>query len=534
MFGIIKIFWCDQVYFKLESENSILIELHDFVKYKVKNHQFSPSFKFGSWDGTISFFNFKDRKFPIGLWNELKEFCEKNHYEYHFRFDTKVLKNNYTEEQLQPFLSKILKDAPKITMRDYQINAFMKAINSKRGVYILATGAGKSLFAYSLVRFALANNLRVLLMVPNQTLVNQMYSDFYKDYGYKKAFDLVCKNYSGIKKDYSRPIIISTWQSLAMKKIKHDGSMEYDEYKKIQEENNIKSHFLQQFDMVIADETHGDSAYSRKLIIENCTKAQYRIGMTGSLSEDITENKTIESMIGPIRCEIKTKELQDEGVLAKIKINNVILNYPKEFDENIFTYHEEMEFINQNTTRNIILKNVLSKIPKTDNIMILVKKIDHLSEVKKYLEENLENRELSIIYGNIKASKREDIRNKVIKTDGQILLTTYKTCGTGINIPSLRHVIFFEDIKSKILVLQSLGRGTRKIKDEKDYFTLWDIVDKFHIKKNVYSEKKCVWEVKKVTNYSYRHFLDRLRYYKEQGFEFNIEELFLDFINNKE
>jgi len=81
---------------------------------------------------------------------------------------------------------------------------------------------------------------------------------------------------------------------------------------------------------------------------------------------------------------------------------------------------------------------------------------------------------------------------------------------TGINIKRLHHVVFGSSYKSKIKVLQSIGRGLRTHETKKQLI-LWDLVD----------DMTWVNRLKNISkNHVYKHFEERLRFYKQQGFEF--------------
>ena len=62
--------------------------------------------------------------------------------------------------------------------------------------------------------------------------------------------------------------------------------------------------------------------------------------------------------------------------------------------------------------------------------------------------------------------------------DNIIILGSYGTMSTGVNIKNLHHVIFASPSKSRIRVLQSIGRGLRKAKN-KESAKLHDISDDF-------------------------------------------------------
>ena len=83
---------------------------------------------------------------------------------------------------------------------------------------------------------------------------------------------------------------------------------------------------------------------------------------------------------------------------------------------------------------------------------------------------------------------------------------------TGVNIKNLHHVIFASPSKSRVRVLQSIGRGLRKGKG-KDACKLYDIADDFRDGK--YGKE----------NFTYKHLAERLKFYVEEDFVYRINEI---------
>ena len=92
--------------------------------------------------------------------------------------------------------------------------------------------------------------------------------------------------------------------------------------------------------------------------------------------------------------------------------------------------------------------------------------------------------------------------------DGTLLVATYKTMSTGVNIPKLHAVMLYSNSKSRIQVLQSIGRGLRK-HNTKNKVIIYDIVDDLSYKTRTGKTKK---------NYCMQHYDERYAFYKEQEF----------------
>lgn len=479
----------NNIYFKIDCDPSQSMELKNYFSYYIPNYWFSPRFKNKVWDGKVSSYNRQSQTLPIGLYPMLKHFCVHYGYELVLDFDKTNMFNQIEDEDIQKFYETIFTDT-KYYPRDYQAETILKALKYKRGVIESPTGSGKSIVIYSIIRFILGiTEGKILLIVPNVSLVNQMFNDF-KDYGWTACESYTNILYSGKKPDWSKPILISTWQSV---------------YKKT-------SSFFESFNAVIVDETHGAKANSIKSVLEKCTGADYRIGLTGTLPTEKSDIYTIYGYIGPKIYEISSKELMDKGILSKIKIANLLLQYSEdEIATNKHrTYDEEVRFLVDHPKRNGVFKYIIDHINPEENVLILCYLIDHLKSIKSYLEKIYPNKKIQEIYGEIDADKREQIRIGMENSKGVILLGTYATMGIGINIKRLHHVIFASSYKSKIKILQSIGRGLRT-HESKTKLILWDIVDDLTYVKRTGTIGK---------NYVYEHFEQRLEYYKTQEFSY--------------
>ena len=261
---------------------------------------------------------------------------------------------------------------------------------------------------------------------------------------------------------------------------------------------------------MFVDETHGAKAKVLGQMLRQCVNAKYKIGTTGTLPTDKSDILQIKSVIGDVIFELKSKELIDVGVLTKIQIANVIAKYPPEFvmANKGRSYPEEVKMVEEYADRNKVLQMIIEHTDAKHNILLLVNHLTHLKLLEEWLHETYPDRKVSIINGGVKASERSEIRVNIENEDGTILLATYATCSTGINMPKLHDVILYSNSKSKIKVLQSIGRGLRKHKT-KSQIILYDIVDDLTYKTRT---------GRVVDNYLIKHWRERMSYYKEQEF----------------
>jgi len=487
----------NEVYFKIDATDEQKYELRDYFSYYAKDYKYQPKFKYGAWNGKIYFYDMNEQTLPIGLSNELVAFAKRFNYDLQLNINKSDMYNNVEDSEFEEMYKHIFND--KFIVRDYQDNAVRKCIRSKRGIIESITASGKSCMIYSCIRYILSNypDKKVLLIVPNISLVNQMLADF-KDYGFEDADEYISILYSDTKKkcDFRKPVLISTWQSI---------------YKKAE-------FFFKDYIGVICDEVHLAKSLSIQTIMKKCKHAEFRLGFSGTLPTEPAELMTIRGYIGQTLYKVHYKELIDRGILSKLKIANLVLKYPNDviMKNKKRPYNEEVDTIIEYEPRNEVFRYILDNVKESDNVLILVNRIEHLKTVKTYIENYVKrtnrNCEVHEFYGKVKAEKREELRKNMNDNAGIIMVATYDTMSTGINIKRIHHVIFASSYKSKIKILQSLGRGLR-VHAEKALLVLWDIVDDM-----TWKRKKRTGEIVTEKNHVYKHYEERLNYYNENGF----------------
>lgn len=300
-----------------------------------------------------------------------------------------------------------------------------------------------------------------------------------------------------IKKiDIERNIpVITTWQALDNGRTK------------------IHKSWYDQFEVVFGDEAHGAKAATLIKILSNMENTPYRFGTTGTLDNVDINQATIEGLFGPQYKAISTREMIDKGYAAKFQIKCIILRYPeavcKEFHKIGPTkkhknYQEEIDFIIHYQKRTNFIKNLALSLDKNKLVFFRLK--EHGDLLYQALEGN---QNLFYIDGGVKASEREAIRHAIEDEESAILLASLGTTSTGVSINRLHHMIAAAPSKSKIRVLQSIGRMLR-LHEEKDEHgaILYDIVDDLS-----YKGRK---------NFVLQHFEERIKMYDAEGHPYKI------------
>ena len=475
----------NEVYLKIEADADIRRELSDYFSFEVPGYKFTPQYRNRVWDGKIRLYSYATGQMYVGLYPYLKDWCSKKNVQITENNEI-VTNNSVTAAECQALLDTY---DMSITPRDYQFDAFQYALQYDRGLILSPTASGKSLISYMLVRHYLNMiNNNILIIVPTTSLVEQLYKDF-KDYGYDVENN-VSRKYHGYDIDENKRIIISTWQSL---------------YK-------LPKSFFAQFGAVIGDEAHLFKAVSLTKIMTKLVDCKYRIGMTGTLDDSKTHKLVLQGLFGHVNKVTSTKQLIDKKQLADLKVYCLILNYTDEDKKTNsgVKYHEELEWLVLNEQRNKYLRNLAAGLQ--GNTLCLFQLVEkHGKQLYELIKNKVgEDRKVFFVYGGVDAQQREKIREITEKSDNAIIVASYGTFSTGINIRNLHNIIFSSPSKSRIRNLQSIGRGLR-LGDNKAQATLYDIADDL-----TYRDKK---------NYTLTHFQQRINIYNEEGFNYEIHNV---------
>ena len=450
----------NEVYLKIECDNpGICYELVQYFTFEVPGHKFMPAYRNKMWDGKIRLFSDKTGKIYVGLLDYIKEFCDRNEIGYDIDDDVDDTKN-VDKNNVEDFI-KSLKPKSKgkdLTLRDYQSEAIWYGISKNRGMLISPTASGKSLIIYALIRYynLLLKDKKILILVPTTSLVEQMYSDFI-DYGWDDKY--LHRIYQGHEKDTDKPVIISTWQSL---------------YK-------LDKKYFENFGCVVGDEAHLFKSKSLTTIMTKLINCKYRFGMTGTLDGTQTHRLVLEGLFGKVKKVTTTKELIDKDTLASLKIKCIVLKHKEEDCKAVkdLKYSEEIQYIVSHKTRNDFISRLCDNL--SGNTLCLYQLVEKHGLVLYNLMKDF-NRKVFFIHGGVDTEDREKIRAITEKETNAIIIASYGTFSTGINIRNLHNVVFASPSKSRIRVLQSIGRGLRKSDRGDIHTTLLDIADDFSYK----------------------------------------------------
>jgi superfamily II DNA or RNA helicase len=471
----------NEVYLYIKAEPHIYYELADQFTFEVPNAKFSPQYKNKYWDGKIRLFNTQTGEIYIGLLDRIIRFCEDHEYTYEFA-DNKFyglpfeINDGISKEGVKDYMTAISRHAP----RDYQVEGVYDALRHNRKLLISPTASGKSLMIYSVVRYYVERQQNILIVVPTTSLVEQMYKDF-ADYGWDVG-SYCHKIYAGKERETDSQVIITTWQSI---------------YK-------LPKQYFSRFNVVVGDEAHQFKSKSLISIMTKLCDAKYRFGFTGTLDGSQTHKWVLEGLFGPSYKIINTDELMKKGHLAKLDIKILLLKHPPNRFE---VFEDEVQYIINHTKRNNFIKNLTLDLK--GNTLVLFSRVEtHGQPLYDLINTSkVDDRHVFFIHGGVETDERERVREITEKESNAIIVASYGTFSTGINIRNLHNVVFASPSKSRIRNLQSIGRVLRK-GENKVKATLYDIADDIS-----YKSRK---------NYTLNHLIERIKIYNEENFNYDI------------
>ena len=474
----------NEVFLKVEAEPHLHKELSEHFQFEVPGAKYMPAVKRRYWDGKIRLYSPGTGEIYCGLYDYLTDYLEQRGYDYEVLEDKYFGRPNEVEEYVTPEGTAAFVRALRLPfkVRDYQLKGIYSAIKFRRKLLLSPTGSGKSLIIYALVRWHLLKKREILIIVPTVSLVEQLYKDF-QDYGWNT--NKIHKISAGEEKYVSHPVVISTWQSI------------YKEPRK----------FFERFDVIIGDEAHLYKAKSLTSILTKCYGAKYKVGLTGTLDGMEAHQLVLEGLFGRVDTVTKTVELMKQGHLTPLKVRVVLLRHGwVPFDH----YQQEMDYLCMHTRRSNFICNLALDLK--GNTLVLFNYIEKHGEPLWEMINNKvsKDRKIFFIHGGVDAVEREEARSICESEKDAIILASYGTFSTGINIRNLHNVIFASPSKSRVRNLQSIGRVLRK-GENKAQAVLYDIADDCS-KDHQY-------------NYTLRHLSERIKIYEQESFDYEITKV---------
>lgn len=500
----------------LEASHAEFFQLKNMLQREVKGAKWNPAVKARLWDGIIDHFN--NGVINLGLWKECYKLSRYigTSFEITNKEDFPIFRN-LNEEHFREFVNEFFKnrtdkDGKPFFPYEHQIAAAYKILKNRYCTVEIATAGGKSL-VFSMMLFYILKYIKkdakFLLIVPNTNLVTQFYDDLI-DYNL------------GYNKENDKPI-----ENLQLEEIMSDRPRRHREgnpnvyigtYQSLENEENWSKQWFKQFYFVATDEAHSGKAPTVISVVSRTFSSAYiRYGMTGTLpAETSAEYQTICSLFGPKVAEVRADHLMDLGIVSRVKIRAFMLNHnDQKFQQRLIKIRKsgdpkkaldlEKEYVRNSEKRTKFITKIVENCK--NNVLVLF----HIKEYGKTLfeevQKKLPDRIMHYIDGDISNADRSLIKKQMEDTSKgpQVLVASFGTLSTGVNIKAIFNIVFAESFKSDVIIRQSIGRGLR-LHPEKDKLFVFDLVDMMD--KDEKSGK---------TGH-YNHYVERKRIYDHQNY----------------
>ncbi len=508
--------------FDLNSERN---DLFNFFKRKSKKGDFNPLVDRGIWDGKDKFIT-KEGRIAVGLWKEVYNCANRYGYDCEIDGIDALLNLNLPRERYLEYVNKLLdgvldEHGNLIKPRDYQIEGAYRAIKYKFCTQELATSAGKTLIFYIFNSFLrdgrkIDSSKKSLIIVPNISLVGQTAEKF-ELYSVGKRQWKVCTIGGEDKFDQKRfdesEVVVSTYQSL----------------------QNWQPSMFQSFHTVCVDEVHKSRGNVIRNILLSCVNWTYRLGLSGTvkIDEQYSDFFRVQENVGPLVMVLSAKHLIDNGYSPNIKIKAVGLKYDrksqylqkywalkkdgkamynsaKDYGRDMLNI--ERGFIFESAERLDFINNLVKKLGKNTLILFSDVKNGYGKKIQQKLFEW--NPNTFYIDGEVDSSDRDRFKDIMESNNDVIIVASFGTFSTGIDLKNVHHIVFAESTKAEVTIRQSIGRGMRKLA-EKNKVIIWDLIDL-------------------LDGYMEKHAKIREEIYHEQEFEVAKIEVDLTKLNSKE
>jgi superfamily II DNA or RNA helicase len=490
-----------------------LKDLQMYFKKRQKGYFHSILYQRKIWDGYDKFIDL-DYKIGVGLWKEILNFGNKYDYEVEILGLTDLLNLDFTKDKSDKFAAVLLDGTnPQIYPYDYQLEAFHRALKYKFCSQELATSAGKTLVFFMYLSFLkrkgiITKDKKALLVVPRLGLVNQTADKFEKDYQTGlipwNILRIGGKNKFSQKKFDECDLVISTYQSIML-----ENTDPPKKGKKI--ERGMKPEFFKNFSVICIDEAHTSRGDSIRDILLASTNVEYKLGLSGTIQieEAFSDFFKIQEYLGPLSMVVKANFLIANDHSPTVLVKMLSLKYPisepfvakyAELKEHggiagKMMYEMEKEFIISYEPRINFITSLCEKLPGNKLVLFINVKDKYGQRIQDSIREK--NPNVYYIDGGVKEGDRTDYTEVMEAGKGIVLIASYGTFSTGIDLKNVNYIILAESYKSEITIRQSIGRGMRKL-EGKLKITILDLIDDLdgyvvkhgHVREKIYKQEK--------------------------------------------
>jgi len=368
--------------------------------------------------------------------------------------------NNLVNFRVKPFANLQFYDIAlkNFEMRDYQISSIKSWINDVntvgQGIIKAPTGSGKSVIAILASLQMLKNkpNAKIVYAVNSTTLLKQFQAFARKE---DLSFVLVSGELNEIEKGQKSDFIAL--------------SVSYYYSQKKRNQNQKLKELVQNADLVILDEAHHTPANMVKSLLLDSPNS-IRIGLTATPLREDGRDLEIAGLLGRISYSIDYTELVQKHYLVPLEYIQFTPKISRKIYDKLKTLNESYSdqpfsklysavlrlFENSSYTNQQIMQKIkeLNKYPA----LVIVRRITIAKKLSELLNEN-----------GIKSdwvSSKTSLEERMVKIENlksgklEVLVST-SLADEGLDIPQLSLVVLLSQGKSRIKIIQRIGRVMR-------------------------------------------------------------------------
>lgn len=422
----------------------ILNKVSDECSFPVKGAEKSELFRKHRWDGRKRLFNKQSGKFPMGLWDRIRQIVDTN--TPYGVDDKRTGVRSATDVTL----------SDDVEARPYQDDAVRAAILNGRSILQVATGGGKTVIASKLIASLKCNTL---FLVHTKDLLYQAKGSF-EEMLVGQEIGQIGDGVVDI-----RPITVATMQSLSkhlgikFEKGLDDASYDEEPIDGTKHAKNIDK-CVRNTDLVIWDEVHRVACDMALGVAQKIVNAPYWVGLSASPWRDDGADLMIEAAIGSVKYKLDASALIDMGYLVPPIIRRVKIpaSIPWHYDTRSYDQIYRDEIVNNEYRNKVILKYAADFMELNIPSLILIQQIKHGKILQKMISgeyhpiDFLSGRDLSYTRNNTIQGMR----------DGKVLSLIASTIADeGLDIKRLTGLIMAGGGKSSTRALQRIGRVLR-------------------------------------------------------------------------
>lgn len=412
-------FYIDSLYTRFEADDKdIVAQIKSLCSAYKPGHKYSKAFKTGMWDGKEYLIK-KNVYIPTGLVGyvsrELKLFDDSIRIKYVWKLGIKPNLKLTIEEDL----------ISGITLRDYQIACAEKLIAAGRGVAELATNAGKTAIFAAMIK---KMNVNSLVIVRSIDLLYQIADNLSEYVG--TSVGIIGDGEQNIG-DF---VTVATIQTLHKRK-KHLAT------------------FLKKVELLVVDECHhlSSDTYMEVLFSIPC---KHRYGFSGTpMSRTVLNDLKLIAHTGDIIYKVTNANLIEWGYSSQpiIHMHKVGARVKESWGLNYQTAYDK--YIVNNKQRNRLIANICTELNGVT--LVVVTRVEHCHILASMIQNSV------FATGNDDANTRKSLLHRMQNEEGNLVVIATNIFDEGVDVSNISNIVLAAGGKSRINLLQRIGRGLR-------------------------------------------------------------------------